>query len=392
MKIAIVYDPIYPWVKGGGEKALWELSVSLVKRGHEVHYFGMRYWDGPDPIERLGVHIHGVCAAVPLYSKSGLRSKTEPLVFAAGLLRAFWKIRPGQFDVIDCVSFPYTSVFVLALLRALGVVRAKIAITWLEVWGRDYWRRYLNGGFWARVATRVEIACGRLGDRHICISDLTRQRLADLLGVPVEHSATIPFGIHVGEHSASPDAKSKGACVIASRLIGHKNVHIFVEAWPLVLRQCPSATAMIIGDGPCREELRRLIEVLGIGESIVLAGWLERAEMIRELSRAEILVHPSTREGQGLVALEAMAMGTVVVAARHHENAIASLLRDGENGLLVARSESPDAWADAIISLLRDPVGRERIAANARQTAREHDWDGDIVDRYLDCLERLCAA
>ena len=48
MKIAFVYDAIYPYVKGGVEKRVWELAVRLSRRGHEVHLFGMKFWDGED--------------------------------------------------------------------------------------------------------------------------------------------------------------------------------------------------------------------------------------------------------------------------------------------------------------------------------------------------------
>ncbi|MFA7073527.1 MAG: hypothetical protein WC138_13610, partial [Methanoculleus sp.] len=47
LKIAYVYDAVYPWVKGGVEKRIHEVSVRLAERGHEVHVYGMRCWDGP---------------------------------------------------------------------------------------------------------------------------------------------------------------------------------------------------------------------------------------------------------------------------------------------------------------------------------------------------------
>jgi len=43
MKIAFVYDVIYPYVKGGVEKRVWELATRLIRRGHEVHLFGMKF-------------------------------------------------------------------------------------------------------------------------------------------------------------------------------------------------------------------------------------------------------------------------------------------------------------------------------------------------------------
>ena len=54
MKIAFVYDVIYPYVKGGVEKRIWELAIRLTSRGHEVHLFGMKFWDGEDNLIRGG--------------------------------------------------------------------------------------------------------------------------------------------------------------------------------------------------------------------------------------------------------------------------------------------------------------------------------------------------
>ena len=46
MKIAYVYDAVYPWIKGGAEKRVYEISKRLVERGHEVHWFGLKWGDG----------------------------------------------------------------------------------------------------------------------------------------------------------------------------------------------------------------------------------------------------------------------------------------------------------------------------------------------------------
>lgn len=61
MKIAYIHDVIYPYVKGGAEKRVWEMARRLADRGHEVHIFGMKYWSGDDVMEREDVHLHGVC-------------------------------------------------------------------------------------------------------------------------------------------------------------------------------------------------------------------------------------------------------------------------------------------------------------------------------------------
>ena len=107
MKIAFVYDVIYPYVKGGVEKRVWELAVRLAHRGHEVHLFGMKFWNGEDTINREGVFLHGVCPAQKLYT-SGRRSIWQAFYFSFHLLSHLLK---EKFDIIDCQQFPLFSCY-----------------------------------------------------------------------------------------------------------------------------------------------------------------------------------------------------------------------------------------------------------------------------------------
>src|SRR5690606_9139572 len=135
-------DRVYPDLVGGGEKVLWELAVHLVRGGHEVHYFGMKLWEGPADIVREGVSLHGVCKAPALYSKAGKRVIGQPLMFALGVLVSLFRNRGRGYDLVDCTVFPYFSCFSVWLFAKL--TRTPYVFTWLEVWGADYWRRYLG--------------------------------------------------------------------------------------------------------------------------------------------------------------------------------------------------------------------------------------------------------
>ena len=86
MKIAFVYDAIYPYVKGGVEKRVWELATRLNSRGHEVHLFGMKFWDGEDNFIREGVFLHGVCSVQKLYARGRRTVMAAPLFQHSSLL------------------------------------------------------------------------------------------------------------------------------------------------------------------------------------------------------------------------------------------------------------------------------------------------------------------
>src|SRR4030042_2040565 len=86
MRIAYVYDVIYPYVTGGAQKRTWELGKRLAQRGHEVTIFGMKHWEGEDIICKEGVRVWGVCPPQELFV-NGRRSIKEAIYFGKKLLR-----------------------------------------------------------------------------------------------------------------------------------------------------------------------------------------------------------------------------------------------------------------------------------------------------------------
>ena len=107
MRIACVYDAVYPYILGGGEKRVWEIARRLVARGHEVHLFGMHLWEGEQTVTREGVVLHGVCRPSSFY-RDGRRRILPAFIFG---IMVFFALARERFDVVDCQQFPYTSVF-----------------------------------------------------------------------------------------------------------------------------------------------------------------------------------------------------------------------------------------------------------------------------------------
>ncbi|MCZ7665847.1 MAG: glycosyltransferase [Chloroflexi bacterium] len=100
---------------------------------------------------------------------------------------------------------------------------------------------------------------------------------------------------------------------------------------------------------------------------------------------AEMVIMPSHYESFGLVALEAMAMGTPVIASE--VGGLAFLVRDDENGFHVP-SRDPEALADRIYCLLTDEACRERLGRQARYHALQYDWE-IIVGRLMRVFEEV---
>jgi glycosyltransferase involved in cell wall biosynthesis len=159
--------------------------------------------------------------------------------------------------------------------------------------------------------------------------------------------------------------------VFAGRHIPEKRVLAIPAAVALARAELPELTAVILGDGPDRMELERLVAELGLADPIEVAGFVASERVDHELGRALCMLLPSRREGYGLVVLEAASRGTPSVVVADPDNAAVELVADGENGF-IAPSASPEDLAAAIVRIhaagpsLRDSTA-QWFAGNAER-------------------------
>lgn len=361
LKIAYVYDAVYPWVKGGAEKRIYELSRHLATRGHEVHCYGMKWWPGEVEILKDGVHMHGICQTMPLYV-DGKRSIFQAAFFAGKLL----SLRTDC-DVIDCQNFPYLSCFSAKLLSSLK--GQKLFITWHEVWG-DYWREYL--GEKGRAGQAIEWAAARLTERNIAVSERTH---SELLGLGARGVQVVPNGIDWKKISKIMPSKELSDAIYVGRLVRHKNVDLLIKAVGNVKSEVPDVKALIVGDGPEMGRLKSLTHELKLEKNVLFLGFLEDYNDALALMKSSgILAMPSTREGFGMAALEANACGLPVVTVNHRMNAVMDLIMT-DNGAICLPTEQD--LAATICSMLRK---KGRMRGRCIEEARKYDWE-NICDR-----------
>jgi glycosyltransferase involved in cell wall biosynthesis len=365
MRIAIVYDAVYPYSLGGGERRYYELANRLARAGHEVHWYGMHWWSGPRIIQKDRVTYHGICPQLPLYTSSGRRSIIQALVFGLAVIQ----LVGGRFDVVDCCGFPYFSIFAARL--AVAVRGGQLVSTWHEVWGREYWISYLR--WLGLIGCIVELAAARIPDLVIAVSRSTASRLTairhgDVMVLPNGVDSEVIGAVSPNEHSCD--------IIYAGRLCDFKDVELLLSAVALLAHARPSLTCRIVGSGPHRSALEIFSLNLGIAGRVEFEGALPGNEFYAAIASARAFVLPSQREGFGIVVLEANAAGIPVVVAAHPGNWAVELVGDG-NGLIVAPSAV--SVAAALEQLLDEPPG---IRADAcREMARRFDWN-TVAARY----------
>jgi glycosyltransferase involved in cell wall biosynthesis len=172
-----------------------------------------------------------------------------------------------------------------------------------------------------------------------------------------------------------------------SKLWEGKGHAVALEAMVTVVQSIPHAKLLLVGEGPLEEELRAMSRVLGIGGSVIFAGF--RTDLPQILSLCDICILPSFFEGMGRVLLEAGACGRAVVASR--VGGIPEIVENGATGSLVP-PEDPAALSREILCLLGDPGLAQMMGERARQRIGEmfssETMVREIVAVYDACLQK----
>ncbi len=339
VRILIVYDCLFPYTIGGGERWYRTLSERLAADGHEVSYLTLRQWDRGARADVNGVDVRTAGPRMSLYV-DGRRRIAPPLVFGAGVL---WHLlRHGRrYDVVHTASFPYFSLLAAALVRPLH--RYELVVDWFELWSREYWREYL-GCVGGRIGWAVQKLCLRVPQRAFTLARMTAARLS---AGGVHGDVEVLTAIRALPAGTEP--RPAGPVVVfAGRHIPEKRVPALVHAFAALRERAPELRLAIYGDGPERAEVLRLIERHGLGDVARAPGFVAADELAEALSTALCMVLPSRREGYGIVVVEAAARGVPSVVVADIDNAATELVDEGENGF-VAASASPEDLARAIL-------------------------------------------
>lgn len=340
LRICLVYDSLQPYRIGGAERWYYSLVERLASAGHEVTYLTMRQWDR----QTIGTHPAAKVVAVgprmENYRPGGNRTVLPPILFGLGVLAHL--LRHGRrYDVVHTSSFPYFSVLAAAVARPVGGYR--IVVDWLEFWSRSYWRSYL--GALGEVGWAVQNLCLAVRQHAFCPAELTAARLR---AHRVNGEVEVLKGLYAGDLTARQPQPAEPVVVFAARLIREKRLTLAIEAIALARRALPQLTARVFGRGPQWDEAARLIAERGLGEVIVMTDFVERPVLEATMARALCLLHPSSREGYGLVVVEAAAVGLPSILVAGEDNAASELVEDGVNGVVVSEP-SADQLAEAIV-------------------------------------------
>jgi glycosyltransferase involved in cell wall biosynthesis len=377
VRVCLVYDCLYPYTVGGAERWFRTLASELAGQGHDVTYVTRRQWPADEQPDIAGVRVVAVSPGGPLYTDSGRRRILPPLRFGAGVFLHLLRSR-RRYDTIHSGAFPFFSL----LAARIAAPRTELWVDWFEVWTRDYWRGYL-GRAGGSIGYAVQRLCVRATRRAFVFSDLHARRLREegLRGDTVRLS-----GLYDGEAGADAAAVAspEPLVVFAGRHIREKRADVIPAAVAAARSDVPGLRAVIFGDGPEHARVLQAVEDAGARDFVDAPGFVSGEEVSTTFAHASCHVLPSSREGYGMVVIEAASTGTPTVVVAGQDNAASELIEEGVNGYVAASvDELPAAIArvhergpelrESTAAWFRDNAESLTAAASARRIAAEYE-------------------
>jgi len=369
-RIAVVYDCLFPYTTGGGERQYRGFAEAFVDLGREVDYLTVRQWpEGEPPSATFSVVPLG--GGLDLYDDEGVRRSSSALRFAWRVFRALLA-RRNRYDAVVVSALPVLNVFAARL--ALVGSRTTVAADYLEVWGRHQWIDYagrLTGNV-AWALQRAAIALTPLATAH---SALTSSRLrkegfrGQILLSPGLIDGDAAAAESAAEDAASPPSRDEPFVLYAGRHIPDKRVEALPAAVAAVRERYPSLRLVITGRGASTATIEDAVTTADGWDWTTMPGFVSETELRDLMAHASAVVNPSRREGYGLVVVEAAAFGTPTVLVADEGNASTELVQTNVNGFIAASVE-PGPLGSAIAAAVAEGEALRR---------RTREWYSEAI-------------
>jgi phosphatidylinositol alpha-1,6-mannosyltransferase len=238
---------------------------------------------------------------------------------------------------------------------------------------------------------------GAVNDVVTYLGDYTRRRLAPAFG-PHPDLVQLASGVDTAMFNPDTDGGAiraqyglgdRPVVVCVSRLVPRKGQDVLVRALPAIRRRVPGAALLIVGGGPYRRTLERLVRDHDVARDVVITGSVPWTRLPAYYAAGDVFAMPCrTRrgglevEGLGIVYLEASATGLPVVAGR--SGGAPDAVRDGETGTVVDGRDVVSV-ASAVGELLADR-GRSAALGAAGRAWVEESWQWSEMAERLGAL------
>ncbi len=353
MKIGIVTPAFYPY-PGGVTEHVYHTYLELERLGHDVKVVTTSFGPGGSPCEHDVIRI-GRAFSVPA------NGSICPVAVDLRMSNQFRTVfRDESFDVVH-LHEPLMPALCLAALSqvdmpAVGTFHASND----RSLGYKIFRPLLD-----RYVQKLT--------RRIAVSKAARNTASRHFDGDYE---IVPNGVDVGRFSsAEPIEELRDGSfniLFVGRMEPRKGAKHLLRAMPRICEEIPGCRLVVVGGGPLASHYGNYVPESCRGR-VMFTGHVSSEMLARHYATADVFCSPATGgESFGIVLLEAMASNSAIVAS--NITGYNDVVDDGRTGILVAPA-SPDAIADAVIRIAREPELRTRIVGAARAEVERYAWD-----------------
>lgn len=366
---------------GGMNVVVLEQALALARLGHRIDLFTRRSDpSAPDVVQVAdGVRLFHLEAGPPTpLAKSAMEQAIRPFRRALHEVLTTGGTAHGPTDGWDLIHSHhwFSGVAALPIARELGIPHLQSFHSVAAPEGSGT----LDAGEPAESDGRIpgEQFAATGSDLVVAVSEAEARTVGERYGVPGARLSVVRPGVDIERFRPCAEVEERRArptLLFTARLQPLKGPDLALE---VLAHLDPSLEARLVLAGGVSqdfteylEELRARARELGVQDRVDLVGSLGRDELAEAMRCAGALLLTSWSETFGLVALEAQASGTPVLAWRCAGGVQEAVGPDG----LVLDSRDPDVWAEALQTLLRDADGFTAAVRSAREFATTRTWD-----------------
>jgi 1,2-diacylglycerol 3-alpha-glucosyltransferase len=374
MRILMISDVYFPRINGVST-SIQTFRRSLHAAGHETTLIAPGYPAGASPDED---------AVLRVPSRYLPRDPEDRIMKRAAIRSLHARLKTAQFDLVH-IQTPFVAHYEgVRIARVLGLPVLETYHTYFE----EYLHHYvplLPRALMRLLARRFTVSqCSAL-DALVVPSRAMRQALDDYgVRCPMR---IIPTGLEMDRFARGDGAAFRQRLAIAQdtatlvhvgRIAHEKNIDFLLRVFTQVVRSIPKAILIVAGEGPALAHCKSYVASLGLAASVRFVGYLSRdAELLDCYRAGDLFVFSSRTETQGLVLLEAMALGVPVLSTAYMGTID---IVSPQRGACRAPDDEA-AFAALAVALLQDPTCRAAMSAEARVFAAT--WSAEATARQL---------